>query len=70
MVSITANQVKTKGVSAFEPIVRESKTAMITIRGENRYVVMDLEKYNYLRECELVKKADCGSRIPVFGRLD
>lgn len=53
MVSITANQVKTKGVSAFEPIVSERKTAMITVRGETRYVVMDLETYNHLRECEL-----------------
>jgi PHD/YefM family antitoxin component YafN of YafNO toxin-antitoxin module len=53
MASITANQLKTKGVSALAPIIDEDKAVMITVRGENRYVVMDFETYNHLRECEL-----------------
>ena len=53
MASITANQLKTKGVSALAPIIDENKAAMITVRGKNRYVVMDFETYNHLRECEL-----------------
>jgi hypothetical protein len=53
MSSITANQLKTKGVSALGPIIDENKAAMITVRGKNRYVVMDFETYNHLRECEL-----------------
>jgi prevent-host-death family protein len=26
---------------------------IITVRGKNKYVVVPIEKYNYLRECEL-----------------
>ena len=53
MASISANQLKTKGVSVLKSIIDEHKAAMITVRGKNRYVVMDLETYNHLRECEL-----------------
>ena len=53
MASITANQLKTKGVSALEEIVREHQAAMITVRGKSKYVVMGVETYNHLRECEL-----------------
>ena len=53
MDSITANQLKTKGISVLEAAIGEHKSAMITVRGKNRYVVMDLETYNHLRECEL-----------------
>ncbi len=53
MASITANQLKTKGVSALESIIDENKAAIVTVRGQDKYVVMDLETYNHLRECEL-----------------
>ncbi len=50
---ITANELKTKGVSAIEDHLGETGEAVITVRGKERYVVMDMEYYNYLRECEL-----------------
>ena len=53
MTTITANELKTKGISALEPIIKDHKAAMITIRGKMRYVIMDMQTYNYLRECEL-----------------
>jgi PHD/YefM family antitoxin component YafN of YafNO toxin-antitoxin module len=53
MASISANQLKTKGVSALEPIIEEHQAAVITVRGVSKYVVMDIETYNQLRECEL-----------------
>jgi PHD/YefM family antitoxin component YafN of YafNO toxin-antitoxin module len=28
---------------------------LISIRGKNKFVVVDMERYNYLRECELEK---------------
>ena len=49
---ITANELKTGGVSAIEKVISEDSEAIITVRGKNRYVVMDIEKYNHLRECE------------------
>ncbi len=53
--SITANELKTKGVSAIDLIVRESEEVVVTVRGKEKYVVMPIEKYNYYRECELEK---------------
>jgi PHD/YefM family antitoxin component YafN of YafNO toxin-antitoxin module len=53
MATITANQQKTKGVSALESIIDENKAAIVTVRGQDKYVVMDIETYNHLRECEL-----------------
>ena len=53
MANITANQLKTKGVSALEEVVSKYEAAMITVRGKSKYVVMDVKTYNRLRECEL-----------------
>ena len=53
MATITANELKTRGISAIDPIVKEHRAALITVRGKIRYVVMDMQMYNRLRECEL-----------------
>ena len=53
MKNITANQLKTKGISLIEEEINENNTAMITVRGKSKYVIMGLETYNHLRECEL-----------------
>jgi hypothetical protein len=53
MNTLTANELKTRGVSALEDGLRQSEELMISVRGQNRYVVMDIEKYNHLRELEL-----------------
>jgi len=50
---ITANDLKTKGISALEAELAEGSEAIITVRGKGRFVVMSLEQYNHLRECEL-----------------
>ena len=53
MATITANELKTRGISAIDPIVKEHQAALISVRGKVRYVVMDMKMYNRLRECEL-----------------
>lgn len=53
MTAITANELKKQGVSVLDPILKEEQEAVITVRGERKYVVMDMEAYNHLRECEL-----------------
>lgn len=53
MNAITANQLKTKGVSVIENELADKKELVITVRGKEKYVVMDMHQYNYLRECEL-----------------
>lgn len=52
---ITANDLKVKGVSALEKMLEKLDEVLISIRGKNRFVVVDIERYNYLRECELEK---------------
>jgi PHD/YefM family antitoxin component YafN of YafNO toxin-antitoxin module len=53
MNTITANELKTKGVSVIQNNLLENQELVITIRGKEKFVVMDMEHYNYLRECEL-----------------
>ena len=53
MKAITANELKTKGVSSIESALAEGDEAIISVRGQERYVVMDMEAYNRLRVCEL-----------------
>jgi microcompartment protein CcmL/EutN len=50
---ITANDLKTKGVSLIEEEASEYGEAVITVRGKVKYVVLTIEKYNELREYEL-----------------
>mgnify|MGYP000855889820 FL=1 len=51
--TITANELKTKGISILNDETSEGDEVIITVRGKNKYVVLPMEKYNYLRECEL-----------------
>lgn len=53
MSQLTANDLKTRGVAAIESLLATRPEAMISVRGRERFVVMDLAHYHYLRECEL-----------------
>lgn len=53
MKAITANELKTKGVASIDAALSEQEEAIISVRGKDRYVVMDMETYNRLRVCEL-----------------
>lgn len=53
MSSITANELKTKGVSVVEEALRSNDEAIITVRGKDAYVVIDINKYSKFREYEL-----------------
>ncbi|HMN13759.1 MAG TPA: type II toxin-antitoxin system prevent-host-death family antitoxin [Bellilinea sp.] len=53
MATISANDLKTKGVSVIETALEEQPEAVISVRGKERFVVMDVAHYHYLRECEL-----------------
>jgi PHD/YefM family antitoxin component YafN of YafNO toxin-antitoxin module len=50
---ITANELKTRGVSAIEEVTSGNTEAIITVRGKTRYVVIPVEEYSILREYEL-----------------
>jgi PHD/YefM family antitoxin component YafN of YafNO toxin-antitoxin module len=53
MKTITANEIKTKGVVSIDAVLQEQEEAVISVRGIDRYVVMDMKTYNRLRVCEL-----------------
>jgi PHD/YefM family antitoxin component YafN of YafNO toxin-antitoxin module len=53
MSSISANDLKTKGVAAIESVLEAHPEAVISVRGKERFVVMEMAQYHYLRECEL-----------------
>ena len=53
MSHISANDLKTKGVSAIEEVLSAHAEAIISVRGKDRFVVMDMAHYRHLRECEL-----------------
>ena len=51
---ITANDLKTRGIAAIEALLADGRTeAVVSVRGADRYVVMDLAHYQHLRVCEL-----------------
>ena len=53
MSQLTANDLKTKGIAAIESALAEHTEAIVSVRGKERFVVMDIAQYHYLRECEL-----------------
>ena len=54
MAHITANDLKTRGIAAIEALLSGGRTeAVVSVRGADRYVVMELAHYQHLRECEL-----------------
>ena len=50
---ITASEVKTKGVSFFGKMLQKADELVINVRGKNKYVVLDMERYNEFRQNEL-----------------
>lgn len=53
MSTLTANDLKTRGVTAIEESLAQRPEAVISVRGRDRFVVMEMAQYQYLRECEL-----------------
>lgn len=53
MSHISANDLKTKGIAAIEAALSQTQEAIVSVRGKDRFVVMDIAHYHYLRECEL-----------------
>jgi prevent-host-death family protein len=50
---ITANDLKTKGISVIDELISDNNGVVITVRGIEKYVILPMEEYNQLREFEL-----------------
>jgi len=53
MTTVSANELKTKGVKAIEEALLRQTEVEISVHGKGKYVVMSVDQYQYLRECEL-----------------
>jgi len=51
--TVSANEVKKRGVSLFGELLEKWDEVIINFRGEKKYVVMDVERYKELRALEL-----------------
>lgn len=52
---ITANDLKVQGIKALNSELKDNDEAIISFRGKPRYIVIDFERYDRLRELELDK---------------
>ena len=55
MSAIPAGEVKKRGVSAFEKVLKKTGEAVISVRGEQRYVVLTMAEYQRLHEADLAQ---------------
>lgn len=53
MQAIPANDLKTSGIGAISRALENEREVGLSVRGELRYVVMEADAYQRLRECEL-----------------
>lgn len=50
---VTANEVKQKGVSLFDSLLAKAEEVFINVRGKEKFVVVEIERYKELRALEL-----------------
>jgi hypothetical protein len=67
MNQLTADDLKVRGVGAIEAVLANQTEATISVRGKERFVVMDVAQYHYLRKCEL-EAAQAQSRADLAAR--
>lgn len=68
--NVTAQELKTRGAAALTRKTQKNSETFITIRGEKRLVVLTIEKYNYLRECEMETALKNAEADLAAGRFD
>ena len=50
---ISANELKTRGIAAIEQALATEQEVIVSVRGKDRFVILDMAQYQRLRECEL-----------------
>ncbi len=53
IVTISANEIKQRGVSFFDELLNKFDELIINVRGKDKYVVLDIERYKEFRANEL-----------------
>jgi PHD/YefM family antitoxin component YafN of YafNO toxin-antitoxin module len=50
---ISANDVKTKGISFIEKLIKKYNEVFISVRGKKKFVILTVEEYEHLKDAEL-----------------
>ncbi len=53
MFIVTANDIKTKGISFIYKFLKKNEAVFVTARGKNKYVILSIEEYQRLKQLEL-----------------
>ena len=51
--TITANELKTRGISAVEELIKHAGEVFVSVRGKKKFVILSIEEYERLKEAEL-----------------
>ncbi len=49
MAHISANELKIKGIAAIEAALSKAPGVIVSVRGKDEFVVMEIAHYHYLR---------------------
>lgn len=50
---ITANELKTRGISLVERFLKQDGEVFVSVRGKRKFVILPVEEYERLKEAEL-----------------
>ena len=50
---ITANELKTRGISLVEKLIKQTGELFVSVRGKKKFVILPIEEYERLKEAEL-----------------
>ena len=60
-IEISANTIKTKGISFINKFIKNKDEVIVSVRGKRKYVILPLEEYEHIRDLEIeqaVKQAE------------
>jgi len=60
-IEISANTIKTKGVSFINKFIKNKDEVIVSVRGKRKYVILPIEEYEHIRDLEIeqaVKQAE------------
>jgi len=60
-IEISANTIKTKGISFINKFIKNKDEVIVSVRGKRKYVILPIEEYEHIRDLEIeqaVKQAE------------
>jgi PHD/YefM family antitoxin component YafN of YafNO toxin-antitoxin module len=60
-IEISANTIKTKGISFINKFIKNKNEVIVSVRGKKKYVILPIEEYEHIRDLEIeqaIKQAE------------